>query len=427
MSNTKIVERIIDEVESAESEITDLCSRMIQIPTVSPPGESRELVEMIKSYFDTLGINTRIYEKVEKKSNICAEIPGGREGKIIWLGHIDTVPPGDLSLWRYDPYGGEVVDGKIYGRGSSDTKGAGAAAMVAAKVLSEIPKDSRCSVEFWFTTCEEIGAEEGAKWLAEEGKFEGDICIVGDSQGFLPSDPVIDIGCKGVLRVKLKAKGLAAHGSTPFLGENAIEKLIEVWEYAKKIGDFRLDVPEVLEPVIESSIALYERRTKLNEAQRRGLQRLYHFPSVSLNIIRGGVKVNIVPESAEAHLDIRVTPGANLTSVKNRILDLVRESGVKDVEAEIFSLKDGIYENPESPIVKRFTETVETVTGFSPTLKIITGGTDGIYVKQISGIPCLGLSPGMYGMAHTTDEYVTIENLVAVAKIYAAFPVLFKP
>jgi len=422
-----VFENVMDEVESSEPELIDLCSKLVQIPTVSPPGESRELAKLIESYFRSLGVSVHIYEKTERKSNVCAELPGGRNGKIIWLGHVDTVPPGDPSSWRHDPYGGEVVDGRIYGRGSSDTKGAVAAAMIAAKVLSKLPKDERCSVEFWFTTCEEIGAREGARWLAEEGKFSGDICIVGDSEGYLPEDPVIDLGCKGILRVKLKAKGLAAHGSVPFLGENAVEKLIEVWRHTRRISDFKLDVPETLEPVFESSIDLFERRMKLTESQKASLRRLYHFPTVSLNVIRGGIKANVVPDYAEAHLDIRVTPGANINAVRDHVLKLVKESGVKGVEAEVYSLREGIYEDPESPYVKSLSEAVRRVTGFSPTLRILTGGTDGIHVKQISGIPCLGLAPGVHGTAHTIDEYVTIENLTSVAKVYAVYPLIFRP
>lgn len=427
MSTQGIFEKIIDEVETEESELINLCSNLVQIPTVSPPGESREIAKFVKSYFSNLGITARIYEKVEGKSNVCVELPGKREGKIIWLGHVDTVPPGDLSSWKHDPYGGEVVNGRIYGRGSSDTKGAVAAAMIAAKALSKLPRDKRCSVEFWFTTCEEIGAREGARWLAKEGLFRGDVCIVGDSEGFLPRDPVIDVGCKGIIRVKLKTKGLAVHGSVPFLGENAVEKLIKVWRYVRKVSEFKLDVPEVLEPILESSINLFKRRMKLNKSQETSLRRLYHFPTVSLNIIRGGIKANVVPDYAEAHLDIRVTPRTDLNSVKDRIINLVEESRVDGVEAEVYSLREGIYEDPRSPYVKSLSEAVRRVTGVSPTLRILTGGTDGIHVKQISEIPCLGLAPGVHGTAHTVDEYVTIENLTAVAKIYAVYPLLFKP
>ena len=227
--------------------------------------------------------------------------------------------------------------------------------------------------------------------------------------------------------MKLKAKGLAAHGSVPFLGENAVEKLIEVWRHTRRISDFKLDVPETLEPVFESSIDLFERRMKLTEAQKASLRRLYHFPTVSLNVIRGGIKANVVPDYAEAHLDIRVTPGANINAVRDHVLKLVKESGVKGVEAEVYSLREGIYEDPESPYVKSLSEAVRRVTGFSPTLRILTGGTDGIHVKQISGIPCLGLAPGVHGTAHTIDEYVTIENLTSVAKVYAVYPLIFRP
>jgi len=183
-----IVKKILEEIEGASSEIVNLTSKLVQFPTVSPRGNTKECVDFIKSYMDNAGIETTIYERREGKSNICARIRGVSDSNVLWLGHLDVVPEGSFSEWTHNPYGGEVVGDRVYGRGASDDKGSCASAMVAANILSGVNKNQRCNAEFWFTCDEEVGAVDGARWLAEERKFHGDACIIGDGDavGSLP-------------------------------------------------------------------------------------------------------------------------------------------------------------------------------------------------------------------------------------------------
>ena len=422
--NRSVIEKVKEEVEARRQEITDLCSSLVKFPTVNPPGKTREAVDFIQSYFEKAGIKTEIHERREGKANIRAVIPGGRKGKILWLGHLDVVPEGDRALWKYDPYGGVVVGERIYGRGSSDMKGSCASAMVAARILSALDPSHICTSEFWFTCDEETGAKDGVKWLAERGKLSGDVCIIGDSLGLTPETPVMDVGCKGGVTTIITAEGAAAHGSVPFMGENAIEKLITAIRDIRKIEELRLDVPEVLEPVIASSIELYKKTTKLTEAQKTKLDRLFHYPTASLNIIRGGVKSNVVPDRAEALFDVRVTPGANIEAVKKEISRLLGASGVEGVKVE-FKSHEGYYEDPNSKPVKALMETVEAAIGTTPKLKLLTGGTDAIFLKMSVDIPCIGFGAGVQGTAHINNEYVTIPNLITATKVYAVFPLLY--
>jgi succinyl-diaminopimelate desuccinylase len=426
MKGKNVIEEIKTKVEGSVKELTELCSKLVQFPTVVPPGYTRECVEFMEAYFQSLGLETEVYERRKDKANLCVKVPGNRRGKILWLGHLDVVPEGS-EPWKYPPFSGKVMEGLVYGRGSSDMKGSCAAAMVAAKVLAGLEEGLRSSVEFWFTCDEEVGAIDGARWLAESGRLKGDLCLIGDSSGSLPLEPSIDLGCKGALRVALKARGRTAHGSQPYLGDNAIEKLIKAIGYVKEIGSFRLDVPEELEPILKASVEFLLRHYKLTESQKAEAMRVFHFPSVSLNIIRGGVKNNVVPDAAEALFDIRITPGANIEAVERRILGLLKDSGLEGVGAE-FEVTGfgGYYERPDSGYVDSLKRAVELATGKTPILKILTGGTDGIFTRKIAGIPSLGFGAGLPGMAHSKDEYVTVESLVMAAKVYAIYPVIFQ-
>ncbi|MCD6263235.1 ArgE/DapE family deacylase [Candidatus Bathyarchaeota archaeon] len=421
------VEEVLSKVESARRELAEVCSQLVQRPSQHPEGRTEECVAYIKDYFDELGIPTEIYERKEGKPNIVARIRGTTERRIMWIGHLDVVPEGKPENWTYPPYSGKITeDGFIWGRGASDCKGACAAAMVAARVLNEL-KEVPNSVDFWFTADEEIGGLDGARWLAEEKIFEGEVCIVGDGSPGPLDAPSIDLGCKGGAGTRLIARGKTAHGSTPFLGENAIEKLIKVIPYVKRIAEFRLELPEELEPVIESTIQYMLRKEGLTPEQREAVKRLFHYPSVSLNILNGGVKSNVVPDYAEAYFDIRLTPGSNPLRVRERILELVKEAGVPGVTAEVrASPTAGYYESPETPFARQLAETVERVTGRRPIFKILTGGTDAISIKRFLGIPCLGFGAGMDEQAHAPDEHNSIENIMRSCKVYAAFPLIYR-
>jgi len=415
--------------EEAEKEVTELCSGLVKINSAHPDGHTDEVVAYIKKYVDEHGIENEVHFMDPKKPNIVARIRGERKKKILWVGHMDVVPEGKPENWTYPPYSGTIADGCVWGRGSSDMKGACAAAMVSARLLSEM-KDVPNTVEFWFTADEEIGGGAGARRLAETGRLKGDVCVIGDGNGGGPEAPSIDLGCKGGAGVKLIARGQTAHGSTPYLGDNAIKKLIAGIPWVEKINDFQLDFPDALKPAINDSIEYYKKTQSLTPAQEKLMAHNFYTPSVTCNIISGGVKTNVIPDYAEARFDIRLTPGSRQLRVVERIKELVKESGIKGLEVEHrdFNPEDtaGFSETPDTSFAKQFKDVIHKITGKPVNTKILTGGTDGISTSTIAGIPSLGYGTSLTGQAHQPNEHITIENLVLGTKIYTAFPLNYK-
>jgi succinyl-diaminopimelate desuccinylase len=417
---------VLREAERAEKEVAELCSGLVQFNSAHPEGRTDECVGFIKDYLEKHGIVNEVHANDPSKPNIVAKLPGESKRKVLWVGHLDVVPEGKPENWTYPPYSGKIKDGLVYGRGSSDMKGACAAAMVSARILSHLGEPLPNPIEFWFTADEEIGGGEGARWLSETGHLKGDVCVIGDGNGGGPDHPSIDLGCKGGARTTLVARGKTAHGSTPFLGDNAISKLIEVIPWVEKIGEYELELPKELDAPIESSIEFMKATQELTPEQERAVDRVFNYPTVTCNIINGGVKINVVPDYAEAQFDIRLTPGSRPLKVKERIEELVREAGVPGVEAEVSAGETaGYHESPNSVFAHRLAETVERVTGRRPSFKILTGGTDAISIKRFTGIPCLGYGASLTGQAHQPDERVTIENLVLGVKVYSAFPLIY--
>ncbi|MFC1802432.1 M20 family metallopeptidase [Thermoproteota archaeon] len=403
---------------------------MVKFNSAHPEGYTDHVVEYIKAYCNKHGIENEIHANNPKKPNIVAKIKGKSEKKVIWVGHIDVVPEGKTENWIYPPYSGTIADGCIWGRGSSDMKGSCSAAIVSARILNEMESIPN-TVEYWFTCDEEIGGGAGARWLAETGRLTGDICIIGDGNGGGPEAPSIDLGCKGSAGVKLIARGRTAHGSTPYLGDNAITKLLKGVPWVEKIDDFNLDYPADLKYAVDGSIEYYKSAMPAEENLLKAMEHSFYTPSVTCNIIYGGVKINVVPDYAEAEFDIRLTPGSHQSKVVDKIKELVAESGIEGLEvvpSRIHKPEDtaGYYETPNSNFARQFTGIIEQITGKPVNMKILTAGTDGISTKKIAGILSLGYGTSLTGQAHQPNERVTIENLVLGVKIFTAFPLFYK-
>lgn len=429
------IARIFAEADNAGKEVAELTSGLVKFNSAHPEGRTDEVVPYIAEYLERHGIEHEVHAQDPKKPNIVGKLPGKSNHTVLWVGHIDVVPEGKPEAWKYPAYEGVIKGGVVHGRGSSDMKGSCAAAMVSARILSKLRLPH--PVEFWFTADEEIGGGAGAKWLAESGRLKGDVCVIGDGNGGGAESPSIDLGCKGGAQTRLIAKGKTAHGSTPFLGDNAIMKLIKVIPEVYKIGNFKLELPEELNKPIRDSVKFYMGEAKTPELQRN-VRRLFTYPTVTCNIINGGVKINVVPDYAEAEFDIRLTPGASVSTVRKEIDRIVKAANVPGVEVAAgretharasgkLGDQAGFYEDPNTNFAKAFSRTIKKVTGKRPSMKILTGGTDGISTSKIAGIPSLGYGTSISGVAHQPNEYITVENLVLGIKIYGAFPYFYKP
>jgi len=418
---------VISKGEHAGEEVAELCSRLVQFNSAHPEGRTDECVDFIRKYLDDHGVANEVHTRDPLKPNIVAKVPGESKRKILWVGHLDVVPEGKPDTWTHPPYSGKITDdGFIHGRGTSDMKGACAAAMVAARILNGLKEPLPNNVEFWFTADEEIGGGDGARWLSETKRFQGDVCIIGDGYAGGRDYPCIDLGCKGGTPTKLIARGKTAHGSTPFLGDNAITKLTKAIPWVEKIKDFRLDLPPELEEPIKSTIEFMQKNLTITGEQAEALERAFHYPTVSCNIINGGVKRNVVPDYAEAEFDIRLTPGSKPLKVKARIEELVKEVDIAGIEVSVMARETaGYYESPDTPFARQLSETIQKVTGRVPSFKILTGGTDAVSIKRFTGIPCLGYGTGLTGMAHQPNEHISIDNLVLGVKVYSAFPLIY--
>ena len=407
-------------------EIGTLLSSLIQIQSVNPPGGETEVARYLKRLFDEHQIPNEIIESKPGRGSFLAYLGEG-ERTLLYLSHTDVVPVSEG--WSFAPFSGEIKDGFVYGRGALDCKGLVAAEAYAMIQLANNGKLNGRLI-FAATADEEAGGTFGAKYLVDnyKDKIKADFTIT--EGGWNPmrigdkTCHFIQAGEKGIIRPKLRMRGVSSHGSLPMLGDNAVAKMAEVIkglaEYQPKV----ILIPEVRQ-LIQAVAKLEGLGDEINEENVdqviQGLRdRIFAGyltaitrMTVSPNVVHGGLKVNIVPDSCEADVDIRVLPGQDKEYV---VKELNRVIG--NAEIEVTRYNAPTFSASDTEFYQLISDTMRESIGDAKILPCVSsGGTDSRYLRQ-AGIPCYGigmmalnLDDNMRQSMHGKDEKLDIDSL----------------
>jgi len=364
------------------SSVTELLQALIRIPSVNPAGNpgtdgvgEQRCAEFVGEFLRDLGAHVELRQVLPGRPNVVARFPSDHPNKprILLAPHTDTVSVAGMTI---DPFGGEVRDGKVWGRGASDTKGPMAAMMWALKgAIDRIPLLNH---EIWFAGLagEEAG-QHGAHALAKEEHF--DFVIAGE-----PTDMQVVHTHKGCTNLRLVARGTAVHSSQPDSGDNAIYKMTEVIRMIRQ----KL-VPELnrhSHPVLGKS-------------------------TISVGTISGGSKTNIVPDYCEATVDIRTVPSQNTPDFVDRLTERLRIAcGDLEVAA---GYSPPLLTDPAHPVI-RLLESIGARCVGAPWFCDAA-----IFARD--GTPAIAMGPGFIAQAHTKDEWIGEENLKHGAEFFRRF------
>ena len=340
-------------VESRKAQLLQLCSDMIRIPSENPPGKMEDMTAFICRYLEAHGISCKVLRPEEHSPDIIAELgpAGGRT--LILNGHCDVVPAGNREKWRFDPFGGEIRDGKILGRGASDMKSGLAGLLFVLGILADekIRLDGR--IVLTVVPDEEISGVWGTKWLVESGTVTGDACLIAEPTGYFNCE----IGQKGCCWLKLSVNGQPAHGSlSPFVGDNAIVKLLNILNRIDCIRDIVPRYDEETARVMEESRAMAKRLLTA-----KGAQHVLNHCTVNIGKISGGTKVNMVPDYAEAEVDVRIPLGVTSEMVEERLIRIIKESCIENVDYKFSWRSEPNSTDRKAEIVEAVAENVKEV------------------------------------------------------------------
>lgn len=323
-----------------ERETTELLARLIQIDTVNPPGGERPAQELLAGLLSEAGFDVTLLGRTEDRPNLLARLHGDADGPTLCLlAHLDTVPA-TPSEWQRDPWGGEIVDGVLWGRGSQDMKNQAAAEVTAALTLARSGwRPARGELLVVMVVDEESGGGDGAVWLTDNHPqlVRCDLLLNEGGGGVIDHDggrlyPVC-VAEKGVLRFTLRTEGVAGHASMPARGDNALLKLAPLLT-AMAAGQPERDItapPRALLDALglpidddpDAAIAALRAR----DAALAALIEPMLGVTVTPTIAAAGATINVIPASATLHVDCRIPPGMDAAAALARVHGLLGGEG----------------------------------------------------------------------------------------------------
>ncbi len=384
-------------------ELVALTRELIRIPSVvrpgDPSGNEAGVARRVRDWFENEGFALEVHEVAPGRPNVIAWLGDKGSGRSLLLeGHTDVVTEGNAREWTHAPFGAELVQGRIYGRGAADMKSGLAAAMLAAGAIK------RSGVAFHGklvvgALVDEEGDMIGVKHLcATPTGRELDAAIICE-----PEENEICLEQRGVVWARVTLRGRMAHGAMPEAGVNPISGL----------GALLDEVPRL------------ERRLRRLCRKSPHLRPPSVTPTIAQSPVEGMPQSNVIPSTAHAVLDVRLTPGPDEAAVA-RELDAACTAAMKRLPGATIEWQPvngyrlATRVERGEPLVRAMVAGVRQVTGRAPRFGGVPGSTDGTILRMTLGIPIVTCGPGNRLIPHQVDEYVDVIELIEAAKIYVA-------
>lgn len=412
--------RLAAAVADRRDTLTTLTQDLIRIPTLNPPGRNYyEVCDLLARRLAASGFEVQMLRAegapadsdTYPRWNLVARLEGSRPGECVHFnGHHDVVEAG--HGWTVDPFGGELLDGRVYGRGACDMKGGIAASVIAAEAFVASRPDFAGVIEISATADEESGGFGGVAWLAERGWFAPERV-----QHVIIPEPLnkdrICLGHRGVWWAEIETHGRIAHGSMPFLGDCAV----------RHMGAVLAEMEETLFPLLAG------KRTAMPVVPEGARQ-----STLNINAIHGGEPVQeegytglpapCVPDRCKITIDRRFLIEENLAEVKAEIATLMERVKaerpsfsyeIRDLFEVLPSMTD-----QDAPVVRSTAAAIEKVLEKAPEYVVSPGTYDQKHIDRIGRLKnCIAYGPGILDLAHQPDEWVGVQDMVDSATVMA--------
>ena len=358
-------------MSSGPNSVAELAQALIRIPSVNPDGDpgtdrigEQACAEYIGDFLRSLGAEVSLHPVYPGRPNVVGRFAAPGKPRLLFAPHTDTVSVAGMTI---DPFGGVIREGKLYGRGASDTKGPMAAMLWALRESRDLLPS--LTHEIWFAGLmgEEAG-QDGAKALAAEEKF--DFVVVGE-----PTDLEVVFKHKVDVTARIVATGRAVHSSCPERGENAITKLAA--------GLLSL----------ETALAAYF--AEISDP-------VLGHPTFSIGTIRGGTKFNIVPDHAEAVIDLRLLPSQWKDGDAREVFEVMR-TACPNLTIEKVAGSEALDTDPSHPLIAKLVEAGGKPAGAAWFCDAA--------IFSAAGTPAVAVGPGSIAQAHTEDEFIEVAAL----------------
>lgn len=380
-----------------EQGVVEFTRQLVRTRSVHEPeldhGEAAAAA-LVAERMRAFGWQPEVIEVAPGRPNVVAVVDGngGPGPTLAFAGHTDVVTEGDLGSWTVDPYGAELRDGRLYGRGSADMKSGVAAMLYAVRALEEAgPFPGRVML---CILVDEEGMMLGAKHFAASAAARAvDAAIIGE-----PEEGEICVAAKGAIRLRVDLAGKMAHGAMPQHGRN----------------------PLVSTAALVGALGAYERQlhSTLGPHEHLGL------PYLTPTVMQAGSpdQINVIPARASLLVDVRTVPGldhADLVADVTKLAEAAASADGVTVEVTVVDDRPSVEITADDPVVVALAAAHEAVVGEPPRYGGVPGATDGTILTRDGGIPTVVYGPGGKWIAHQADEFVEVADIIQCAHVYA--------
>lgn len=360
----------------------ELAQELIRLPSSPESGGQPRVAELLADRLGGAGFEVTVAAYADDHRNVVARWGDPDKPAVVLSGHLDTVTVVEED-WSVDPYGGDIVGGRLYGRGAADMKAGVAALVRAAEEYVSAPPPDAVPVVLVLTAQEEIGCI-GASALTRQPE------LLPESRFLLIAEPTANQpvhGHRGAVWLNLVAQGRSCHGSTPHLGENAIEKLMDALDLVRQWAADNVASHEVL-------------------GQR----------TLNIGLVRGGVLRNIVPDAAVAELDFRTPLEQDTVALLDALAAVVEPRATVE---RVLSLPP-VYTAPGDPWVKLVHRVAGRYMSLPDGPAVARFFTDAsVLTRALGDVPTVICGPGSPDQAHVVDEWCPAEEVSVATAIYS--------
>ncbi|MEO5724857.1 MAG: M20/M25/M40 family metallo-hydrolase [Ilumatobacteraceae bacterium] len=400
--------------------------------------------DVLRTFLGSSGLDVQQYEPTPGRASLVARIEGRdpHAPSLCLMGHTDVVPVNE-SGWSRDPFGGELVDSEVWGRGAVDMLNLTASMAVAFRHLADTGFRPRGDLIYFAVADEESGSAHGAQWMADNARDAIYADYVLTESGGLHSGPsespfvTINVGEKGVAWRRLRIAGTPGHGSVPYRSDNALVKAAAV---IQRLSDYNpaprfhelwservrtLGVDEETQKMLLDPAKIDDVLARIpNRGSAAYLHACTH-TTFSCNVVGGRFKTNVIPDAVELEVDVRTLPGegtaevrAHLDAALGDLADIVEVEIIIDDPATISPTATPLWDSLQRAISRPFPTA-------RPTPELVVGFTDSRIYRQLgavaygAGLFSPSLNPGDYSSRfHGNDERIDVESLALTTQLW---------
>jgi succinyl-diaminopimelate desuccinylase len=382
---------------SALREIVKLTQDLVRIKSINPPGDELPAAVFLAERLRSFGLEADFVDIGNNRGNVVATIKGSDESAPAFMfnGHLDVVPAGEASAWERDPFCGDIIDGKVFGRGASDMKGGVAAMSVAVALLLASGKRFKGDIVLTAVSGEESDSIGAKHYVGHNSVEKVGAVVIPESTGL---DLVV--AEKGTIWLEFTTHGKTAHSTQPHIGINALEHMISLLTLGKEAWD---KVPYAKDPYLSP-------------------------PTINIATISAGVKTNSIPDRCVATVDLRPVPSQNREEILAKmqgVMDrLAREIPNFKAEMKVINERMPVATPVDAKLIRVASALGPPVIGRGLGFFGVNFFTDAAVFATKKQIPTLIMGPGEYDLrnniylGHQPNEFVKIENLDKAARFY---------